>query len=136
MDGPLRENPQRRHIPRWIVWCAVILALATAGAGIFIGVISFLKSSEPFRMTMMEIRGSEAIEAMIGSGIEPGFLVTGSVSYLGSGGGEAELRIPVTGSKGEGVAFSQATRNAGTWRLDSLAFKPGVSEPPIMVIDQ
>jgi hypothetical protein len=133
LSGPVREQAERRGLPRWILWSGGGLALTALLIGGFIGIVSILKNSEPFEQAMAELRSHRSVVAALGPDMEPGFMVTGSIS-TNNGSGLAELHIPLSGSKGHGTAYVIAKRAEGVWRLVWLEFRPGPSDPPIVLI--
>jgi hypothetical protein len=60
----------------------------------------------------------EAAEAL-GTPIQAGFFVGGSIQVTGSTGG-AELSIPVSGPEGSGTLYVVGVKTLGTWKLINL----------------
>jgi Cytochrome oxidase complex assembly protein 1 len=64
---------------------------------------------------------SSQLAAMIGLPMQPGWPVRGTVVSR-NGSGNADLRIVLTGSRGEGTLFEWAQQEGGKWQICSLSF--------------
>jgi hypothetical protein len=65
----------------------------------------------------------------LGTPINVGFLVAGSVNLSG-GTGQANLAIPLQGSKASSTLYVEARQSAGTWTYSTLTVRPdGAGEP-------
>lgn len=96
----------------------VVLFLSVT-VGLAFVVFASLRSSDAYAGAMERVRAHpEAIEAL-GAPIEAGWLVTGNISVSGPS-GNAQLAIPVTGSKGTGAVYVNATKEAGVWVYERL----------------
>lgn len=125
--------PRRSAEPGWWernwkwavpVMVAGLLALFAAFLlAIFGGVLGMMKSSDAFKVAMQRAQASPAAQAALGSPIRDGWLVTGNIRVDGAT-GEANLAIPVSGPKGEGDLYLEATKSAGEWTFQTLALKP------------
>jgi TPR repeat protein len=102
------------------VFAAAILGIGGIGYFVFRSV----RLSEAYRMAMAEAGRSRAVRDALGDPIEPGLLTTGTVGVTGPS-GEADLRIPVSGPKGEGALYVRATKTAGAWTMTLLQFEGG-----------
>ena len=65
--------------------------------------------------------------------INVGFLVTGSVNLSG-GTGQANLAIPLQGSRGSGTLYVEARQSAGTWTYSTLTVRPDGPGEPISLL--
>jgi len=94
---------------------------------IFIGFIfllvlmasSLMKSSDAYRQALDHAKANPAVIEALGKPIEPGFFASGSVNVSGAS-GHAELSIPLSGPKGSGTVYAEATKTAGQWRYTRL----------------
>jgi len=102
----------------------VILAIAIFGMGI-VGLVSgiskILKNSEPYQTAVARAKASDKVTAVIGTSIEEGFPM-GKVN-TNNDEGEADLSIPITGSKGKATIYVVGTRAGGTWTYSKMTVK-------------
>jgi hypothetical protein len=115
-----------------VSWIAVIAIFAAFTAFILITVSGVIKSSEPYKLSLEEIRASSAVQAVLGDNITDGFLPTGSISFNGPS-GKADLGFEVSGSKGKGQAATIWERTAGQWDMRLLVITPEGGEPIVIV---
>jgi len=102
----------------------IVLAIAIFGAGIvglISGVSKILKSSEPYQTAVARAKANEKVVAALGTPIEEGFPM-GSVN-TNNNSGDADLSIPVTGSKAKGTIYVVGTRSGGTWTYSKMSVK-------------
>lgn len=98
----------------------VICVAALLVAGGFVTLIfGFIKSSDAYIGAVAQVKVAPAAIDALGSPIQEGFLVTGSVSANGAS-GKAELAIPVEGPKGKGTLYVEATKALGEWHYRYL----------------
>ena len=112
--GQFRRVQRTWAIVGVVVWLLVI-ALAVAS---FHGVWSAIRSSDVYRGAVERVNASQAAREALGFPIETGFPM-GRVSVSGPD-GEAQLSIPVQGSRGRGTLYLEATRSMGRWQYDRL----------------
>lgn len=108
----------------WVKWVALGcggLILSCAGLSTVIAMIVFgsIKSSDVYKESVARAETSSEAKDALGSPVEPGFFVSGSINVNG-GGGSADLSIPVHGPKGKGTIYVQAHRDAGHWEYDRM----------------
>lgn len=109
----------RRVQRKWaIAGVAVWLALLGLFAAIFFGVFAAIRSSDVYQLALVKLNANEEATRMLGPPIEPGFPM-GSFSVSGPS-GEAQLSIPVQGSKAKGTLYLEATREMGQWQFDRI----------------
>lgn len=128
------EEHFRRSQRAWaiagvIVW-AVMLAFI---ASLVVGVPRAMKNSEVYTMTMSAVRSDDRVTAALGDDIKDSFWISGSIDVQADGTGQASYSIPVHGAKGEGTAFSHATRTAGTWDIRLLVVQVEGGAPIVLV---
>lgn len=112
-----------------IVWAGALLLTV----GLAFGVMSALKNSLTYALTMQEVRTNAAAKAALGDNIEAGFWVNGSISIDIDGTGDAQLSIPLTGSKGSGTVFSRGVRTNGIWDLRLVLLDVDGSNAPLVL---
>jgi hypothetical protein len=69
----------------------------------------------------------------LGTPINGGFLVAGSVNLSG-GTGQANLAIPMQGSKASRTLYVEARQSAGTWTHSTLTVRPNGAGEPISLL--
>lgn len=116
----MSEEPSRRWI-RWIVLgCSgLILVSALAAWGFVTLVMGGVKKSRAFQGALDKAVAHPAALAALGEPIEPGFWVSGSVSVDGPS-GQAALAVPLSGPRGTGTLYVEATKRAGRWQYALL----------------
>ncbi|MFN7942813.1 MAG: cytochrome c oxidase assembly factor Coa1 family protein [Thermoanaerobaculia bacterium] len=108
----------------WVKWvvlgCSGLLLLVVLGiAACFSLVVGAVKQSGAYQEALEKARATPAVIDALGSPIEPGYFVSGSVSVEG-GSGEAKLSIPLSGTKGKGTLYAEATKRADRWQFSLL----------------
>lgn len=121
----VEPGPKKSSLLKWVaLGCAAIVLIGVVGVGaLLFFVFGAVKKSAPFTEAMARARANPALVAAIGEPIDTGFLISGNVSYEGTG-GTASLAIPLKGPKGNGTLYVEATRAAGAWQYQRLEFEP------------
>lgn len=107
-------------------WCVPMLAalLLALFAAVIVGIMALvfgaLRGAEPYRHGLERAQADPAVIAALGEPIQAGWLVQGSISSNG-GSGEANLAIPLDGSRNDGTLYVVAEKRAGAWRYETLA---------------
>jgi hypothetical protein len=131
MDSQPAPSWWVRHWP-WLVPAGCLTALAGVAAPIALVVsllFGLLKSTTPYKEALARAQRDPVVIGRLGTPIQGGFLVSGNVSLSG-GSGEAQLAIPLQGSRGSGTLYVEARRKAGTWTYSTLTVRPdGAGEP-------
>ncbi len=112
-----------------IVWAGTLLL----AVGLAFGIMSALKNSLTYALTMQEVRSSATAKAALGDNIEAGFWVNGNISIDIDGSGDAQLSIPLTGSKGSGRVVSRGVRTNGIWDLRLVLLQVDGSDTPLVL---
>jgi hypothetical protein len=106
----------------WAIWAVVIyIGAAALFAALFGSAFYFLSHSEAYRLGEARLQASVEAANLLGAPITTG-IPMGSVSTTNAD-GKATLSFSVSGPKGTGRAFLEATKKNGIWSLDSLKFK-------------
>lgn len=84
------------------------------------GVFAAIKSSEPYQTGLSRVQANEDVKDAIGEPIQPKFLVQGKVN-LQKDGGEADIKFPVSGTRGNAEVHVRATRTGGIWKYDEVS---------------
>lgn len=78
---------------------------------------------------------SGLVDHEIGTPLSMGMLVHGHV-IEGADGGNADLEIPVRGSRGSGTLFAWEQRDHSAWHICSLAFRSSNGTEIVIVADE
>jgi hypothetical protein len=108
-----KRTQKKWAISGLIFWFVVIPAFIFTVGGI-------MKNSEAYKMSLATVQNNPEVIEIIGTPIESGFFVSGSVSTSGSS-GEAELNYKIIGPRGEGITFVVAEKELGKWNIIELA---------------
>jgi len=119
------NQPQQRGGCRYWIWlapvgCLGLIGLVIAGGALLVVlVIGAIKSSDVFEQSMAHVQESPALAEALGSPIEAGVPISGSINIKDSS-GNIDVAIPISGPKGSGTVRAVATKSAGTWTLTKL----------------
>src|SRR3954471_24528623 len=81
--------------------CLVLIVLgAIAMGGLFVFGIGKMKEAEPYQTALKRSQSSPQVQAALGTPVEAGFLMQGSVSTE-NGNDAADINFPIKGPKGE-----------------------------------
>ena len=94
-------------------------------------VFALLKRSEPARFALQRASAHPATVARMGTPLEVGWVVTGSLRNAGWDGGTVRLSLPVRGPKGRGTIAVRAVRADGRWTYSVLRLVPDDGSTPI-----
>ena len=91
---------------------------------LFVAVISgavfgMMKSSEPYKYAVATASHDARVSEQLGTPITPGWYATGSIN-LTIDSGDAELTIPLNGTRRHGTVYVEAKKSAGIWRYQRL----------------
>ena len=92
--------------------------------GLFWTVQRMITDSEPHRMALHGATHHPEVVALIGTPVQRGWLVTGSIHHSGGSGG-AVLSIPLIGPDGRATLHVAAERRLGTWRITEAELAHG-----------
>lgn len=97
----------------------LILLFCLFLAFIFTVVMGSMKSSDAYKQAMSRARSNPEVMAKLGTPIEEGFFVTGSINVQNDT-GNADLQIPISGPRGKAVIHAVAAKAAGQWQFSRL----------------
>lgn len=107
---------------KWLVptgCLTVLLAFAGFIALIMALVFGMLRSSGAYSEAVELARTNPSVVSALGTPIEAGYFISGSITESGPS-GEAEMSIPISGPRGEGMIYVEATKSAGAWEFYKL----------------
>lgn len=108
-----KRTQKKWAISGLVFWVVVLPAFIFMIEGI-------MKNSEAYKMSLATVQNNPQVIEVIGSPIESGFFVSGSVQTSGSS-GEAELNYKIIGPNGEGITYVAAKKKLGKWNIVELA---------------
>ena len=120
-DAPEQKSWFARNW-KWFVpvlGLGTILACAGCFAVITTTVFGAIKSSDAYQQAISIAEGNSAVVEALGTPIQPGFMVSGSIDVSGPS-GNADIAIPVSGPNGSGTIYVVAVKSAGTWEFTTL----------------
>jgi hypothetical protein len=118
----------------WVLGAVWFLACIACAVLAWISFTGLFKSSEVFQLAMIRIREHPAAVEILGTPIQDGLLVSGSISQEGSS-GSANLVIPVSGPKGSGTLYVTAQKWDGKWSLTALELAVGNPDRRLNLLD-
>jgi len=128
---PITPAPPLQNAPRpgwwsrnwkWFVpvGCLTVIAVFAAFIAVIVMVVvGSMKSSDAYKMAMEKAQTDPRVIERLGTPIEAGMFVGGSIKVEGTS-GKADLTIPISGPKGEGAIYLDATKFAGDWTFNRL----------------
>jgi len=109
-----------------VVTCGIIMAVFVCTAiviGLAVGIIAFtfgsLKSTAVYQEAVAQATDNPEVINALGEPIETGFFLSGSVN-INNADGDAELSIPLSGSKRDGTLYVEAIKTSGEWNFHVL----------------
>ena len=129
VHGPSSMPPTGARNTNWFgrnwkwavpVGCASILLVGCLFVALMLTVIfGVIRSSDAYTGAVAAAQASPAVTEALGTPVETGFFVMGSINVSGTS-GQADLTIPLSGPKGSGTLYAQATKSAGQWNYRVL----------------
>ena len=127
--APYTMGPPQPPQPNWWsrnykwfvpVGCLTIILCVVAFAALIVGVVmGSMKSSDAYKMALAKAQANPIVQQKLGTPIEAGAFVAGSINVAGTS-GKADLTIPISGPKGKGSIYVDATKFAGEWKFNRL----------------
>jgi hypothetical protein len=97
----------------------MIALFAAFVAFIALVVMGSIKSSDAYKFALAKAQNDPRVQQRLGTPIEAGMFASGSINVSGSS-GKADLTIPISGPKGKGSIYADATKFAGEWKFNRL----------------
>lgn len=117
-------------------WAQAGLALVAFGVvalvAVFFTIMATMKSSEAYQIAFARLQAHPETVQVLGQPLETG-LVMGQFSATGST-GSAKFSFSVEGSKAEGKAYVDATKDMGIWTIGRLEVEVENRPPRIIVV--
>jgi hypothetical protein len=99
----------------------VYVALIMAFVALFFALAASFKSSDVFQMSLAKVEASAEASELIGKPVSTGFPM-GSINVAGPR-GSASLSYSISGPKGAGTVYVEATKDMGRWEIDRLVLE-------------
>jgi hypothetical protein len=90
----------------------LVIGGIAAGAFLFFGVISVIKSTDAYKTALSAAQNSPEVQEELGTPIKDGFMPSGSVN-ADNGNTTADFTIPLSGPKGSGKLHFKGSAKAG-----------------------
>jgi hypothetical protein len=122
---------------KWFVPVGCLGALGLFAAFLaLIGTLVFgmIKSSAVYKDALAAARSNPAVVRALGTPIEAGIFVMGSINISGAS-GNADLAIPIFGPNGKGTIYAGATRSQGKWTFSSLVVEIKATKEKIDLLE-
>ena len=124
--------PTARHygcLKGALIGCGIVILIGAIGiAGLLVFVFTAIKSSSVYREAMRRAQANPQVIARLGTPIENGWWVTGTVHINGRS-GTASISFPIHGPKAGGTIHADATEENGNWTYEKLVMEG--AGPPI-----
>jgi hypothetical protein len=107
---------------KWFVpvGCLSIIAIIAGFIALLVFVVmGSIKSSDAYKLALEKAQQNPVVQQKLGTPIEGGTFVSGSINVSGTS-GKADLTIPISGPKGKGAIYVDATKFAGEWKFNQL----------------
>lgn len=123
--------PQKSGCWKWgLIGCGCLTAAVAAFVVVLVVfVFGVIKKSDVYKEALSRVQSDPRVVAALGSPVEPGFMVTGSVHADTEHGGNAEINFPVHGPKGQAKVRAVATRENDVWKYETLRVTPDGGSP-------
>lgn len=102
--------------------------LVAAIALLIFGIAAASKSSEPYQEGLLAAQQDQRVITALGEPLKDGFMPSGSIEISGER-GQAQLSVPLQGSRGRGKLHIEAVLYAGQWQYTTLLVSPENGEP-------
>jgi hypothetical protein len=108
------------------IGCGIIIVLGLASmVALFVFVFSVIKRSDVYREAYTRATSDVRVQAALGTPIEKGWWVLGSVN-INNNTGNANLDFPISGPKGKARVHAEASLENAAWSYSSLVVRPEV----------
>lgn len=108
-------------MPVWLKSILYILAGAVVLGALIVGGDALLfKNADVVQQALASARANTRVQDELGTPIDIGWIVTGSISTQGIS-GDADLVIPIQGPKKGGTLYASARKGNGVWQYYTLA---------------
>jgi len=96
------------------------LGIILLSVGILALIMGVLRGSEVAKGAVAKAQGNPLIVQRLGSNIEEKWMISGSINADADGSGDADIAVPISGSKGKATLYVTAHKSAGAWDYSRL----------------
>jgi hypothetical protein len=118
-------------VPTLILGLVLLLALFVGG--VLTLTFGLLKSSEPYQHAIAVASSNPDVVRELGTPITPGWYLSGNINVSGTS-GNADLAIPLKGSRHRGTLYVVANKTDGAWTYTKLRMLVEGQESPIELL--
>jgi hypothetical protein len=118
-------------VPTLILGLVLLLALFVGGVMTF--VFGLMKSSEPYQHAVAVASSNPDVVLELGTPVTPGWFTSGNINVAGDS-GNADLEIPLKGSRHRGTLYVVAKKTDGAWTYTKLRMLAEGQESPIELL--
>jgi hypothetical protein len=108
---------------KWFVPVAFLGAIAFF-VGLFAlimgGVMGGMRDSDVAKEAVARAQANPSVVEQLGTRIDEGRLISGSINVNAGGSGDADLAVPISGPKGKGTVYVTARKIGGTWNYSQM----------------
>lgn len=108
---------------KWVIplgGCLTVIVIFIIFIGsIFYGVTTVLEESQPYEYALEKINQDDEITNELGTPIEKDGIISSDYKYF-NGKKTAKLSVPVSGPKGSGILFVEASGEDDNWTYDVI----------------
>jgi hypothetical protein len=124
---PPAQPPQKTSSGclKWsAIGCAVLLFLGAAFVAVIVVIVfGAIRSSDVYRQARDRAAADPRVVAALGSPVEAGWWVSGSV-HADNGNGSADIKFPISGPRGKATVDAEATLESRSWSYQRLVVHP------------
>ena len=132
--APPQQQKSSGCLKVFLIGCGVLLFLFVAFCAVLVFIVfAAIKKSDVYEQALERVRNDQRVQAALGTPIERGFWVSGSVHVDTNKGGTADFTFPVSGPKGKAKVHAIAATQGQTWEFTTLDVMPA-NGPPINVL--
>lgn len=104
---------------KWLL-LVVFLTFALLVMAVFLLIMGAMRSSDVAKEAVARAQGSRALVQRLGTPINEGWVISGSINVAAGGTGDADLAVPVTGPQGKATLYVTARKSGGTWNYSQM----------------
>ena len=97
----------------------MILLLAFFVGSLFYGITTMFEGSDPYEHALEKINNDDEIIGLLGSPIVKDGMIKGSLNWH-NGDGKADMEIPISGPKGSGTLYINASSLGDNWTYHEI----------------
>jgi hypothetical protein len=122
---PAAQPAKKSGCLKWgLIGCGSLLVLGAIFCVVIVVVVfGAMKKSDVYQEALKRAQADPAVIAALGTPIEAGLMVTGSVN-VDTSGGHATLDFPISGPKGKATVHCVAAKAGEKWEYSELTVTP------------